>query len=369
MFGRFLVLLALSSSLLASPPGEWRIVFLQPEGATWSSAWGAGGGQIVGKVQYPVNTAHPALWDAETGEFIDLLPSWSSYGEAFGGDGLVQVGYVGSPSFQTWPVVWDGAADQLIDLSPGGQYRSGSCNDICDGQQVGYVYFVPSGLQRAALWHGDAASFRDLHPPGAWWSEAFATDGVLQGGRASQLPGTTEIHAVLWHGTAGSWVDMNPPGCRESRIQGMAEGVQVGWGTFSSGRRACLWRGTPESFVDMQPSAFWDSYLYDTTGRFHCGSVTRGGWAEAALWIDDDPESVIHLHSLLGPGWNFSAGRAIAEHNGKLYVAGAAARNGELAQAVVWIGRIPQTDRPPRRPPATTPGQRTKPVTAGPLIP
>ncbi len=72
---------------------------------------------------------------------------------------------------------------------------------------------------------------------------------------------------------------------------------------------------------------------------------------------------------MLGPDWYFSVAYGIAEHNGRLHVVGQAGHIDGISRAVAWIGRIPDTERPPRRPPTTTPGQQTKPTSASPLIP
>lgn len=240
-----------------------------------------GQAKIVGSILYTPSTTYPALWDADSGTLTDLLPGGLYYGVVYGTDGHQQVGFCsgGSP-FSSYTPLWTGTADSFIDLFPGAPYRSGgTAHGVCSGQQVGMVV-PPSDPQHAALWHGTPISFVDLHPSGAQWSEALATDGVLQGGRAYRLPGTAEIHAVLWHGTAESWVDMNPLGSRESRIRGMADGVQVGWGLFVTQTRACLWHGTPESYQDMHPTddpPGSTSRLYDTTGRYHAGYVEYTG--------------------------------------------------------------------------------------------
>ncbi len=162
---------------------------------------------------------------------------------------------------------------------------------------------------------------------------------------------------------------MNPPGSTYSRIQGMAGDVQVGRGLFDGLNHACLWKGTPESFVDMHPSVAYDSGLNDTTGRYHAGYITHGGLGQAGLWIGDDPESFIDLHAMLGPDRYFSVAYGIAEHNGKPHVVGRAGHVNGISRAVAWIARIPETDRPPRRPPAMIPGQQQKPQSASPLVP
>ncbi len=258
-----LLFLQLAASAIA---GDWRVVDLHPAGARASEAWGAGGQQIVGRALY--SPYHPVLWDVDTGAIVDLLPAGLSYGEMHNTDGHQQVGLCsgGSPWAFHGPL-WTRSADSYVDLNPGPPYQSAQLSDVSSGLQAGFA--LTGGYQHAAIWHSTPESFVDLHPSGALWSEALATDGVLQGGRAYRLPGTTEIHTVLWHGTVASWVDMNPPGSRESRIQGMADGIQVGWGLFGTHEYGCIWRGTPESVVVLYLPNASTTRLYDTTGRYH----------------------------------------------------------------------------------------------------
>lgn len=145
---------------------------------------------------------------------------------------------------------------------------------------------------------------------------------------------------------------MHPLMATQSVILGMAPGVQVGWALFEGRNLAVLWLGTPESAIVMNPADAYHSQLYATTGTFHAGYVTHGfGSAEAGLWIGDDPESFINLQDYLAPdGYYASVAKAITEHEGRLYVVGSAGSPRGRHEAILWIGRVPKTTGPMRRP-------------------
>src|SRR5690606_38651450 len=89
------------------------------------------------------------------------------------------------------------------------------------------------------------------------------------------------------------------------------------------------------------PLAASNALLYATTGTIHAGSVTLGSGPSAAVWLGDNPEDFIDLHQYLGPGWDLSVAKAVAVHDGYIYVAGLAYPSGAGARAVVWISPIP----------------------------
>ena len=175
----------------------------------------------------------------------------------------------------------------------------------------------------------------DLHPAGATWSDAWATDGFWQGGQAA-MQGT--IVAVLWKGTAASAVVMHDPGgsFKTSQINGMAPGTQVGSALLFQPIRdhAILWHDTPESWIDMHPSFHpgESSYMFATTGDLHVGRSN----GRAGIWFGDDPDSFHDLHQYVPGSPSGSNADDIAFHAGRIYVAGRATFT--RTQAVVWIG-------------------------------
>ncbi|HUU95873.1 MAG TPA: hypothetical protein VM487_09035 [Phycisphaerae bacterium] len=340
--GRTALVLGLTLILSADACAQWQVVYLHPEGARSSNVVAAAGTQQGGRIEVLgdyVYHYHPVIWNASGQDYVDLLPDGWRSGVVYGMDGPWQVGYLSPYSeYTSHGVLWHGSAETAVLLTPPGFLYSVAC-DVKADQQVGYV--GPSG-PLAALWHGSAESFVDLHPPKARWSEALATDGVRQAGRAS-FPVPGEIHAVLWEGSAESFIDMNPEGARESRIVGMADGVQVGWGLFGTVEHAVLWRGSPESFVDMHPSQGYTSRLYDTTGTIHAGYVNYTGWAEAGIWTGENPESFENLHVYLSADYFASAAYAVSPHKGRLYVAGSASHTSGQPHAVLWMRASPHS--------------------------
>jgi hypothetical protein len=154
-------------------------------------------------------------------------------------------------------------------------------------QQVGYV-IVPGGDRRASLWAGTAASWVDLHPANATFSEAHATTGTMQAGLAV-IDGMWR--ASVWTGTASSWVDLNPLCAVSSRIHDAAGSFQVGYAIDDSGlATALLWSGAADSWVNL--SAFLPGSWEDT--------IARGVWSDG-----------LTLH-IVGEGYNIDTGRTEA---------------------------------------------------------
>lgn len=182
-----------------------------------------------------------------------------------------------------------------MNLHPGGGYWASDARAVVGNMQVGVASHTQTGRPHAALWHGTAASFVDLHPAGAEQSRALATDGVLQGGWAT-LPGGAIAEAVIWAGSAESVVDLTPPGVFEAKVFGMAPGVQVGLVRYSGENpRAALWRGSAESFVDLSPEGSVWSELHGTDGTIHVGKAWFGAQSNAYIWLDGGATGV-NLH-------------------------------------------------------------------------
>jgi hypothetical protein len=320
----------------ASASAQWRTVVLQPDGVAWSQVLGNAGAVQCGQVMTTSGVARPVLWTGEGRSYIDLLPAGFWTGVALGMDGYRQVGFVSSRT-AAHAVIWYGSADSYVDLSPAGEYAAPQAEAVAGDQQTGSLYSTNSGMRHAALWYGSAASFVDLHPDDiARWSQAFATDGTQQGGWVDIRAPGVGLHAALWSGSAASFVDMHPPGASQSVIRGMATGAQVGEAEFPGQARAALWHGTPASFVDLHPPGAQHSFLRATTGTHHVGEAWFTGNGLAGIWTGDDPSSFHSLHQYLGPPWWSSSANSVTVHNGRLYVAGSAARTAN-AEAMLWI--------------------------------
>jgi hypothetical protein len=201
-------------------------------------------------------------------------------------------------------------------------------------QQAGYAIF---GNHHAAVWSGTAASFVDLNPAGASFSEARATDGTHQGG--NYWVGSL-AHAALWSGSAASLVDLHPAGAFESEVWGMAPGEQAGWYELPSGiAHAALWHGTAASLVDLNPTAQYGSELLADCGVAQVGWAGLPGGIVAGVWFGT-ASSFVPLPSL--PGYDQPTADAVSVFNGMLYVGGYAfnlqtGRN----EAILWTGPVP----------------------------
>lgn len=335
---------------------EWQVVFLHPPGFTASDALAAAGPLQGGRVTVADGTYRPVLWSGSAQTYVSLLPDGFSRGLVHGMDGPWQVGNASS-STTTHAVLWSGSAESAVVLSPGGAYVVSYARGVSGNQQVGYAGHGGDGQYHAALWHGSAASFVDLHPSLALWSEAWATDGVNQGGRADiDLPGVG-IHAALWQGNAASFIDMNPPGATTSKIVAMAQGVQVGDAQFGTALHAVLWRGAPDDYVSLNPPGSSNASLFNTTGKIHVGSAYVNGTFVAGVWLSNEPNSFVNLQPYLGSGWIRSSAKAVAVDGDWLYVAGGALPTNGPERAVLWMRRLPRPGSPAQNAATASPPQ------------
>jgi hypothetical protein len=255
-----------------------------------------------------------------------------------------QVGTIGITGVGGHAALWHGTPASFVDLHPPGASWSEALA-VSGARQGGYVQHT-LGYPHAAIWSGTAASMIDLHPP--WipgpvaYSQVRAMDGDVQGGFVQDNSGTR--HACLWHGSVQSFVDMNAS-LIESDIYGMSGGQQVGSGSFNTGdirTHAALWTGTPQSATDLNPFAGLESTLYATTGGYQVGWATVPGSAfqHAGLW-HGTAASFLDLNQLLPAGYTDSSARSVQMLGGLLYVAGTAESPTGVGEAWLWIGQVP----------------------------
>lgn len=294
------------------------------------------------------------LWRFSAESWVNLLPEggWLG-GFVTGAHGNAQVGYVTIPGF-SHAAYWQGSASSFVDLHPQPGYYGSRALAITDRQAVGFASSASTASNHAIVWLVEDGTWNDLHVPGASWTQAFATDGVRQGGWGQFPSYGYQQRALMWSGSAASVIDMHPTGAGESRICGMAGTAQVGWGIFDGEDRGLVWRGGPASAINVHPPAARGSQLYATTGTTHAGYVDRTGWAEAAVWTSDQADSCVDLHALLGPGWFTSVASCVTVSNDLIIVGGKAARSSQ-SEAVIWTRRLPQSESPARRPKPQTP--------------
>jgi hypothetical protein len=108
----------------------------------------------------------------------------------------------------------------------------------------------------ALLWHPSTQSVIQLHPAGFVSSIAIATNGIQQGGWATDATGS--MHAILWSGSAASALDLAPAGYSDTRITGISTNFQAGDGwaggaanTPGTVHHGLVWQGTPGSVLDL----------------------------------------------------------------------------------------------------------------------
>lgn len=201
------------------------------------------------------------------------------------------------------------------------------------------AYATAGGVQvgqangQAALWSGNAASYVNLAPTGAYASVAFGTDGVHQVGYTQASAGSiVPVRAVMWSGNASSMVDLTPAGYESALASAVQGGQQVGNArvSMSSNRIvAALWSGSAQSFVNLTPND--DGSAIAVYGGRQAGQVLpSGGASRAALW-SGTAESRVDLHP---SGFTSS----VVLGMDATQQVGYAVRPGGLTVAGVWSG-------------------------------
>ena len=211
----------------------------------------------------------------------------------------------------------------------------------------------------AFLWTGNSTTPVDLHPAGATYSKANATDGTKQVGYVEgyNFPYINR-KAALWSGTPESVVLLMPPDQNYfSEATSIAGDQQVGYVDYSfhgngSGYtyiiHSALWHGTPESYVDLHPNfpeANWPgdqrSKTFDTDGTSQVGYTNfyvpdpAGGYrneTRAILWYGT-PESAVILHPA-----DWDASYAYGVKNGTQVGYGLQTAGMTPSMALVWHG-------------------------------
>jgi hypothetical protein len=187
----------------------------------------------------------------------------------------------------------------VIDLHPAQGAFDSFAVSVQDGKQVGYVRIPDGLLLHASLWSGSAASWVDLHPPGAMQSVANAVANGQQGGWSCCFPpvvsgGGVVNHPVLWNGTAASWTDLSPTGS-SGVVAAMFGGLQVGTSDIQSHDHAGVWAGTAASWLDLHPASTLASTGVDTDGTQQVGYALIDGNTRASLW-SGSAGSWVNLH-------------------------------------------------------------------------
>ena len=199
---RAMLAAAISVAILATAAhAQWTVTRLNPNGYTFSVAYGVPSGTQQAGVVATNTVGRASLWSGTAASWINLNPAGATESTAFGASLTQQVGLA----------------------------------------TVGGVY-------GAGLWSGTAGSWVSLHPVGAGESTAYCTTGTQQavlavvGGR---------LVASLWSGTAASWINLSPAGSTDCYVNGMFGTQQVGSANVGGIGRASLWSGTAASWEDL----------------------------------------------------------------------------------------------------------------------
>ena len=222
--------------------------------------------------------------------------------------------------------IWNLSNNTMIDLNPS-EYFSivnaiAGANGGNPGVQAGSVRGITDAHVNAALWHGTAASYTSLAPANSFSTNVFALspDGAYQGGyELIQTPNplVQVSHAALWHGTADSFVDMHPTnfaGIVSSIIEGMIDGLQVGFvnGVDKQDQNfnyAFLWSGSADQYFNLQsvlPSNYTSSQAWGIARNgstvYVAGfAINDAGNEEAILWtFVPEPGSLVLFLTGLG---------------------------------------------------------------------
>ncbi len=342
-----LLLLAAFMAATALGQGEryrWQGFWLHPEGGYRSSANAVDGDIPSGEAYITIMDA--TIWPDWTGAYINLRPDGAISAVVESADGGYQTGLVLFGFNQGYGALWQGTAESVQDILPSGPYLDATAFARKGSQITGRVLHS-SGNGHAGLWlNNDPDQFIDLHFASADWSEAHATDGTWQGGRAAFLG--VGIRAVLWKGNPSTHVIMGPGEHLYGWIRGMAPGTQVG--EYMNGTKfAVLWHDTPESWITMSPTDANSAALRATIGDLHVGYASTpgtGNYAHAGIWHGDDPDSFFDLHQFVPE--EYAADGSIALDidtvDGVIYIAGTV--NVPLARAFMWVGvPIDSTDQ------------------------
>ena len=166
-------------------------------------------------------------------------------------------------------------------LHPAAAYSSSAARGAAAAQ--GGTVQPTQGVNHAAVWNGNAASFVDLHVAGFAHSSVHGCDGVVQVG-AVEPPGGP-YYASMWSGTPGSWVDLNPAGAIASNAVTASGGFQGGFAVFNAIAKPGVWQGTAASFIELTPQGYnGNGAVTDIGGGMQVGYASQNGTTHAGLW-------------------------------------------------------------------------------------
>jgi YVTN family beta-propeller protein len=350
--GWLVLFFVLMASTAFAVDGRWTFSNMHPVDGLYSKIYGIEGGQKVGVVGIPSDSADykdaPALWKGDTPEWVNLQKT-----------GIPSIAYaisagqqVGSVSQFAW--LWDGGGtdgDVLQQPEKGlyenGIYVASVALGVSHGWQAGEAMEVNAFdmYNRAVLWHGASERPTLLHYGPAESSSsvqgiygASANSPGFQVGYAVVFDGEADwnVHATLWNGSAGSHVDMNPTGARESVAFAGYGSRQVGYAKFAGKDQAVLWSGSATSYVNLNPASADASYARSIYGNYQVGYVISEFFSHAWLW-EGSADKYVDLHELLPPEYISSFAEGIEVVDGHIYVVGSAYNYAtRREEAIIW---------------------------------
>ena len=244
---------------------------------------------------------HAMYWPAGGAPEVELNPFDSPYSNATSASGRKQAGFASikvGATYQSHAIVWHGTAASARDIAMPG-YDNSSAAGIDGNNVVGQANGTATGGHvHAVLWDLNASTITDLNGTGHQESGAVATSGKQQVGWATD-PYGADIHAMLWKGDSASAVDLNPAGFQTSNAYGVDHGRQIGDAQTLSTAHAILWHGSAASAVDLNPKGYVYTYGTGIAGSKQVGFGTKPDYKYHALVWSGRASKVVDLQSFL----------------------------------------------------------------------
>ena len=319
--------------LASSATADWQSIVLDPSGSTGAFGTAISNGNFFGGTVFGDHIEAGGWTSGNT--WFSLHPQ-SGYPSSWirGAYANQQVGVLGTKQGDR-AAVWNGTAQSYVDLHPPEAFQSAAF--ATDGvSQVGSVIFE-GGVTHGARWNSTNA-WTNLTPSGFLGSGAYTVDAGLAGGSV-RIP-TGYRHASVWSGGASSWRDLHPPTLlADSEIYGIRNGTAVGMVNY----KAALWDINSAAITDLHPAGAYSSSAWAIQGENIVGSAMFIGPHHAICWTGSQ-HSVVDLHQFLEPTFYASEALAVTSNAEGIYVIGYARDYQDTMHAVLWINSVPEPD-------------------------
>ena len=315
----------------------WRVGYLHPKGASYSTA-NCTTSTVQGGKAVLNSTSSPALWKGSEASFKGLgRPPYYSSGEVFAVNGIYQFGFrnVGGQELAT---AWKSDSRSRIDYPPGlDQAQRSVIRAAKGGVTAGAVWYLNGNGESSAVIWPRANYLLNRNPPGATQSAIYAMTGIelLAGSARFDSPS----RAMLWVGANPTFVAVHPVGANSSEILATTGAQHAGYTETEGIRHAALWNGnTPESVVDLHPPDMGESVLTGITRDVQVGYVDSPFPAvrHARLWRGG-ATSFVDLHAYLRPGYTSSSATGVWADKSRIFVSGNAYNSyTNRTEAILW---------------------------------